>query len=83
VLATIAISRTEEVLGGPGGGSADVANALTKGFQRASLTAAGFSIAAALAAGVLLRRAERTRTPSGVADPTGQPVLAVSDEFPG
>lgn len=66
---------------GPGG-SADVANALTEGFQRASLTAAGFSTAAALAAGVLLRRAERARTPSGIADhrPT---VLAVSDEFPG
>jgi EmrB/QacA subfamily drug resistance transporter len=83
VVATLAISRTDDVLGGVGGGSGDVANALTEGFQRASLTAAGFSIAAALAAGVLLRRAERARTPSGIADPTGQPVLAVSDEFPG
>jgi hypothetical protein len=81
VVGTIAISRTEDVLARLAGGANDTANALTEGFQRASLTAAGFSVAAALAAAVLLRRAERAVTSSVVADRAGEPVLAVSDEF--
>jgi hypothetical protein len=76
IVATVAIARTEDVLGGLGsGGPAARALALTEGFQQASLVTAGLSLASALVAGLLLRRAERsspgspdtatTATPSG------------------
>jgi EmrB/QacA subfamily drug resistance transporter len=52
VVATVAIARADEVLGPP-------AVALTEGFQRGALVAAGFNVVAAIVAGVLLRRAER------------------------
>jgi EmrB/QacA subfamily drug resistance transporter len=52
VVATVAIARANEVVGPP-------AVALTEGFQRGALVAAGFNVVAAIVAGVLLRRAER------------------------
>ena len=52
VVATVAIARANEVLGPP-------TVALTEGFQRGALVAAGFNVVAALVAGVVLRRAER------------------------
>jgi EmrB/QacA subfamily drug resistance transporter len=80
IVATIAISRTEDVSGTLGAGPADTANALTEGFQRASLVAAALSIAAAVAAGVLLRRAERANALSSIGEPRVEPVLTVSDD---
>jgi EmrB/QacA subfamily drug resistance transporter len=58
VVATVAIARADQVAG-----PADVA--LTEGFQRGAVVAAGISLASALAAGLLLRRAERA-IPAGV-----------------
>jgi len=81
IVATIAIARTEDVLGTVDGSPAGSANALTEGFQRGSLVAAGFSIAAALAAGVLLRRAERSTTAPGGSDAVAEPALAVGEEL--
>ena len=52
VVATVAIARANEVLGPP-------AVALTEGFQRGALVAAGFNVVAAVGAGLLLRRAEQ------------------------
>lgn len=52
VVATVAIARANEVLGPP-------AVALTEGFQRGALVAAGFNVVAAVVAGLLLRRAEQ------------------------
>jgi EmrB/QacA subfamily drug resistance transporter len=61
VVATVAIARANEVVGPP-------AVALTEGFQRGALVAAGFNIVSALVAGFVLRRAERavavTREPT-------------------
>jgi EmrB/QacA subfamily drug resistance transporter len=72
IVATVAIARSDEVLrafgADPDAGSRAVA--LTEGFQRGSLVAAGFSIVAALAAGVLLRRAERTASARKVVEVT-------------
>ena len=55
VVATLAIARTDDVLAA---GAAPV-RALTEGYQRASLASALLCVAAALAAAVFLRRAER------------------------
>ncbi|MGH9135456.1 MAG: MFS transporter [Acidimicrobiales bacterium] len=73
VVATLAIARTDTVLAG---GSSPAA-ALTAGFQRGSLVAALIAFGAAVAAGVLLRRAERfaVRLPDSRAAAT-QRVLA-------
>jgi EmrB/QacA subfamily drug resistance transporter len=60
VVATVAIARANEVVGPP-------AVALTEGFQRGALVAAGFNIVSALVAGVVLRRAERA---AAVREPT-------------
>jgi EmrB/QacA subfamily drug resistance transporter len=51
ILATIANSRTKSVLAG---GSHDVTAALTKGFDRAFLVGAGFALAGAILAAVLI-----------------------------
>lgn len=59
VVATVAIAQADAVLAGSGDGPAAQALALTEGFQRGSLVAAGFNVASLLAAVVLLRRAER------------------------
>ena len=59
-VATLAIARVDDVLGA--GGAREVA--LTEGYQRASLATALLTFAAALAAGVFLRRAERPDMPA-------------------
>jgi EmrB/QacA subfamily drug resistance transporter len=59
IVATVALARADAVIGELGGGPAATAAGLTEGFQRGSLVAAGFNIASALAALLLLRRAER------------------------
>ncbi len=64
VVATIVIARVSDTRES---GAADVA-ALTEGFQRGTLVIAGFGVAAALAAGFLLRPAERATRP--LAPPT-------------
>lgn len=81
VVATIAIARTEDVLDGLAGGPGDTAMALTEGFQRASLVAAGLSMAAALAAGFVLRRAERTAPAGTISAELGVDGIAVGDEI--
>lgn len=68
VVATVAIARADQVLGPP-------AVALTEGFQRGALVAAGFNVASALAAALLLRRAERAATVTmAAAEPGVEPV---------
>ena len=57
------MARADDVLAERGPGAAARATALTEGFQRGSLVAAGFSVVAAVAAGLLLRRAERAAAP--------------------
>lgn len=64
VVASVAIARADDVLASLGGGASAGAIALTEGFQRGSLVAAGFNVVSALAAVVVLRRAERAATPS-------------------
>ena len=77
VVATIAIARTDDVLASGAGTAA----ALTEGFQRAALVAAALSIGAAVAAGVLLRRAERAGARAETATvPATDPAFAVGDE---
>ena len=60
IIATAALARSAEVTRAAGSQTAVRALAQTEGFQRGARVAAGFSIAAALVAGLLLRRAERT-----------------------
>jgi MFS family permease len=70
VVATVAIARANEVVGPP-------AIALTEGFQRGALVAAGFNVVSALVAGVVLRRAERaavTQEPTIEAVPEPAPL---------
>jgi EmrB/QacA subfamily drug resistance transporter len=67
IVATVAIARSDDVLAALGAGPSARATALTEGFQRGSLVAAGFSLVAAVAAGVLLRRAERAAAAASAA----------------
>jgi EmrB/QacA subfamily drug resistance transporter len=75
VVATIAIARTNDVLSSEGG--SELA-ALAAGFRRGSLVAAGFSVAAFIAAAMLLRPAERAAVASigavTTAVPSAEPV---------
>jgi EmrB/QacA subfamily drug resistance transporter len=64
IVATAAIARSGAGATRAGEPVASVA-ALTEGFQHGALVAASFSVAAALAAGLLLRRAEQTSTCGG------------------
>lgn len=77
IVATVAVSRADDVLAAAGGGAAAQAVALAEGYQRGMLVAAGFSLAAALAAGLLLRRTERVvpDAPAGPGEPEPRPVL--------
>lgn len=59
VVATVAVGRAGDVLAAEGGEASAVPVALTEGFQRGSLVAAGLALVAALAAATLLRPAER------------------------
>jgi hypothetical protein len=94
VVATIAVARVDDVLATSGAGPAATGTALTEGFQRATLVAACLSLLAAVAAGLLLRRAERrapaeaargTVAAAAIADtgPTAEPALAGTDEIAG
>jgi len=65
VVATLAISRVDDVIARGG----VPVTALTEGYQRASLATALITFAAAGAAALLLRRAERPTSPQPAADP--------------
>ena len=73
VVAAIAIARADDIIAANGSVPATRALALTEGFQRGSLVAAGFNAASILAALVVLRRAERSASP---AVPSTEPALA-------
>ena len=94
VVATIALARVDDVLASAGSGPAETSMALTEGFQRAMLVAAGLSLLAATAAGLLLRRAERAApatgapattggVPAAASGPAAEPAFAVTDEIAG
>ena len=74
IVATVAVARADDVVAGLGGGRSVVPIGLTEGYQRGSLVAAGFSLASALLAAVLLRRVERTA--SGRSDHPPEPSSA-------
>jgi hypothetical protein len=67
VVATVALAQSAKTLRNLGDSPANRAVALTDGFQHGMYVAAGFSIVAALAAGLLLRRAERAAAAASVA----------------
>jgi hypothetical protein len=69
VIATAAIARSNDVLRARGTGTAARAIAQTDGFHRGALVAAGFSVTAALAAGLVLRRAERAAASTTPSEP--------------
>jgi hypothetical protein len=64
IVATVAVGHTNDVLASLGGSEEAIPVSLTAGFERGSLVAAGFAIAAALAAGLLLRPAEHATRPA-------------------
>jgi EmrB/QacA subfamily drug resistance transporter len=63
IVATIAVARTNAV---SRSGSSGPVDAMTEGFQRASLVGAGFCAAAAVAAGLLMRRSRHSPTTAAV-----------------
>lgn len=75
IVATLVVARVDDVVAALGNDPASTLVALTEGFQRGAVVAAGFSLAAALAAGLLLRRAERAAT-------AAVPVPASTDAAP-
>jgi EmrB/QacA subfamily drug resistance transporter len=81
IVATVAVGRAGDVLAAHGGAESAVPEALTEGFQRGSVVAAGLAIAAALAAALLLRPAERAigrSAPPAPVDADADMVLADS-----
>ncbi|HKF30971.1 MAG TPA: MFS transporter [Jatrophihabitantaceae bacterium] len=79
VVASVALARADDVLAHLGGGPAASALALTEGFRRGSLVAAGFNVAAIAAALLVVRPAERRTAqtePAIDAEPIAQPALA-------
>jgi EmrB/QacA subfamily drug resistance transporter len=70
IVATVAVAQTKATLGGLGDSPAHRAVALTDGFRHGMYVAAGFSIVAALAGGLLLRRAERAATAAAALEET-------------
>jgi EmrB/QacA subfamily drug resistance transporter len=75
IIATAALARSGQVTRAASSQAAVRALAHTADFQRGALVAAGFSIAAALAAGLLLRRAERTAASARLREPMPEPEL--------
>ena len=59
IIATVAFSRTDDVMASLGGGAENLPTALTAGFERGSLVAAGFALVGAVAAALVLRPAEK------------------------
>jgi len=86
LVGTVALARANDVAAGAvGAGGVDPAVALTEGFQQGALLAAGFSLAAAVVAALVLRPAER-RAAVGVAEPTEERPAAIdipADPVPG
>jgi EmrB/QacA subfamily drug resistance transporter len=78
IIATAALARSGEVTRAAGSQPAVRALSQTAGFQRGALVAAGFSIAAALVAGLLLRQAERTAAAARRQEPTPEPALSAA-----
>jgi EmrB/QacA subfamily drug resistance transporter len=79
IVATVSVGRANDVLPSLAGRADAAPLALAEGFQRGSLVAAGLALAAALAAGLLLRPAEmalRTGSPASTGD---IPEVAVAD----
>jgi len=78
IVATVAVGHSNDVLASLGGSEESIPTALTAGFERGSLVAAGLAVAAALAAGLLLRPAEMaTRSvPSRVSDELAMEAVA-------
>jgi EmrB/QacA subfamily drug resistance transporter len=74
IVASAAAAHSGGLLG-VGGPSAARSIAMTEGFHRGMLVAAGLSIVAALAAGSLLRRAESSTAALPVDEPTAKPRL--------
>jgi EmrB/QacA subfamily drug resistance transporter len=83
VVASVAIARSDDARRLLGVGEDTETVALTEGFQRGVLVTAGLSLAAALAAGVLLRRAERRSAPQSDDDASGEasPEVRVLEEI--
>jgi EmrB/QacA subfamily drug resistance transporter len=79
VVATAAVARADVVLGSGDGQPGAELLALTEGYQRASLVAAGMSLAAGLAAGLLLLRAERASSPQPAPDLDGELATVTAD----
>ena len=77
MVASVAIARSDDARRLLGVGEDTETVALTEGFQRGVLVTAGLSLAAALAAGVLLRRAERRSAPQSDDDASGEASLEV------
>src|SRR3984885_8984651 len=75
IIATAALARSGEITRAAGSQPAVRALSQTAGFQRGALVAAGFSIAAALVAGLLLRRAEQTAASARLPAPAPEPAL--------
>jgi hypothetical protein len=88
IVASVAIARADDVLARLGGGGADAPLALAEGFQRGSLTAAAFCVAAVVVALGPLRRAERaalgaaparaSAQASAPVEPAGTPAVAAT-----
>ena len=76
MIATAALARSAEITHAAGSQTAVRVLAQTAGFQRGALVAAGLSIAAALTAGLLLRRAERAAAAARLQEPTPEPALS-------
>ena len=76
VLATLANSRTDDLLAGAGGNPAEVPNALTEGFQTAFLGGAGMAVVGIVAASLLIRGSD-SRLHAEQAQAEGQPAPAV------
>ena len=75
VLATLANSRTDDLLADAGGNPAEVPNALTEGFQTAFLGGAGLALVGIVAASLLIRSRDSRRHAED-AQAEGQPAPA-------
>jgi EmrB/QacA subfamily drug resistance transporter len=76
IIATAALARSGQVIHAAGSQTAvRTALAQTAGFHRGALVAAGFSVAAALAAGLLLRRTEQAAASARLPEPAPEPAV--------
>lgn len=77
VLATLANSRTDDVLASAGGNPEELPNALTEGFQTAFIGGAGLAVIGIVAASVLIRSGD-SRRHAEQAQADAQPAAAVA-----